>query len=130
MSPDDTPRAQPLRVALPSWSVRVGLVPAALVLTLLSSSFERLGPELAQYGNLCGVSQSDPCTKPRLNGGLPLPYLFDAPDVSVEGKLSFGEDEFRAAPFVVDMAVYIAAVLLATGALSRSRSVGRSTAGA
>jgi hypothetical protein len=42
----------------------------------------------------------------------PLAYLFDAPGVSVEGKLSFGEDHLRPAPFLFDVAVYVAVTLL------------------
>jgi hypothetical protein len=90
----------------------LGLASAALVLALLSSEIERTGPELAQYGNLCGASYSEACMKPVLNAGFPFPYLFDAPGVSVEGKLSFVEDRLRPIPLLGDVAVYIAVSLL------------------
>ena len=95
-----------------SWLAKLGLVSAALTLALLSSMIENAGPELAQYGNLCGASSSEPCMKPVLNGGFPFAYLFDAPGVSVEGKLSFGEDHLRPAPFLFDVAAYVAVILL------------------
>ncbi len=94
------------------WLAKLGLVSGALTLALLFSKIEHTGPELAQYGNLCGASSSEPCMKPVLNGGFPFAYLFDAPGVSVEGKLSFGEDHLRPAPFVFDVAVYFAVFLL------------------
>ncbi len=50
--------------------------------------------------------------KPVLNGGFPFAYLFDAPGVSVEGKLSLVEDQLRPVPFLVDVAVYFAVILL------------------
>jgi hypothetical protein len=95
-----------------SWLAKAGLVSAALSLALLSSEIERTGPELARYGNLCGPSFGDPCLRPVLKGGFPFAYLFDAPGVSVEGKLSFGEDVLRPAPLVIDVGVYFAVILL------------------
>ncbi len=95
-----------------SWFAKLGLASAALALALLSSEIERAGPELAHYGNLCGASSSEPCMKPVLNGGFPFAYLFDAPGVSVEGKLSFVEDQLRPVPFFIDVAVYFAVILL------------------
>ena len=129
MSRVDAFRLRPGPAALKSWSAKVGLLAAALALTLLSSNLERTGPGLAQYGNLCGASHNDPCLEPRLNGGFPLAYLFDAPGVSVERKLSFAEDEFRAMSFVLDLAVYIAIILLATRPLVRFQSTRRGTHG-
>jgi hypothetical protein len=97
----------------------IGLASAALSLALLSSQIERTGPELAQYGNLCGPSHSDPCLAPVLQGGFPFPYLFDAPGVSVVGKLSFGEDELRPVPLLVDAGIWLAAVLLGRAVVRR-----------
>lgn len=94
------------------WLANLGLVSAALTLALMSSKIEHSGPELVQYGNLCGASSSEPCMKPVLNGGFPFAYLFDAPGVSVEGKLSFGEDHLQPVPFVSDVAVYLAVIVL------------------
>jgi hypothetical protein len=58
----------------------IGLVLiSAITLALLSVYVERVGPELAQYGNLCGPRADVPCYKPALKGGFPVAYLFDAP---------------------------------------------------
>jgi hypothetical protein len=98
-----------------------GLASAALALAPLSSGIERTGPELARYGNMCGPSHSDPCLAPALQGGFPFPYLFDAPGVSVVGKLSFGEDELRPVPLLVDIGIWLAAVLMGRVVVRRLR---------
>ena len=105
-----------------SWLAKLGLMSVALTLALLSSEIEHAGPELALYGNLCGASSSEPCMKPVLNGGFPFGYLFDAPGVSVEGKLSFGEDLVRPAPFAFDVAVYLAVISLIVRGIARCSS--------
>jgi len=87
---------------------------AAIILAMLSVSIERIGPEPVEYGNMCGPQGNDPCYKPALKGGFPMPYLFDAPGVSVERKLSFGEDQLSVGALVVDIAVYFVAIMLAT----------------
>jgi hypothetical protein len=114
-----------------NWLPKIGLVSAALSLALLSSEVERTGPELVQDGNLCGPTVNEPCLKPVLKGGFPVAYLFDVPGVSVQGKLSFGEDEFRPAAFVLDAGVYFAAMLLIAyaGAMRRSARPGGASAG-
>ena len=38
----------------------------ATTLTLFSVFVERTGPQLVQYGNLCGVAGLEPCYKPAL----------------------------------------------------------------
>ena len=105
-----------------NWFAKLGLVSAATALALLSSEIEHTGPELAQYGNLCGASSSRSCLNPALTGGFPFAYLFDAPGVSVEGRLSFGEDHFRPAPFVFDVTVYFAVILLVVRGIARRSS--------
>lgn len=106
---------------------KVGLVSLTFVLAstlaILSVLVERTGPELQQYGNLCGPTSNDPCYKPVLKGGFPFAYLFDAPGISVERKLHFVEDTLRPAPLFLDIAVYFAVVLLAVQIGSRCRSV-------
>lgn len=104
-----------------SWIANAGLVSAALALALLSSKIERTGPELAEYGNLCGPSGNSPCLGPVLKGGFPFAYLFDAPGVSVVGKLSFGDDDVRPVPFFIDLGMYFAAIWL-TRAVARRYS--------
>src|SRR5437764_11469751 len=84
---------------------------SAITLAFLSVCVERMGPELAGYGNLCGPSAADPCYKPVLKGGFPVAYLFDAPGVSVERQLAFGEDKLFIGALVFDIAIYFAIVL-------------------
>jgi len=79
----------------------------ALILSALSVLIERTGPELGQFGNLCGPTSDDPCLEPLLKGGYPVAYLFDTPGLSVEHRLSFGEDMFYLGAFTVNSAVYL-----------------------
>lgn len=90
---------------------------SAITLTLLSVCVERIGPELAQYGNLCGPSNDDPCYKPILKGGFPVAYLFDAPGLSVERKLG-PEDKLSVGALILDIAIYVIIVLLALRVVS------------
>ena len=73
---------------------------------------QRKGPEEVVYSNLCGPTMSDLCYKKVLKGGFPIAYLFDAPGVSVEDQLAFGEDNFRGRAFLIDFAAYLAVILL------------------
>lgn len=93
----------------------------AITLTLISSHVERIGPDLVLYGNLCGPSGNDQCYKPALKGGFPVPYLYDAPGVSRERQLAFGEDKVRLGGLAANIAVYFA-VLLAVWITWRRRS--------
>lgn len=95
---------------------------AAIALALLSVYVERSGPELAVYGNLCGPRATDPCYKPALKAGFPVAYLFDAPGVSVERQLSFGEDRLAAGALLLDILIYFAVVVLPTLVISHRRS--------
>jgi len=90
----------------------------AIMLAFLSVHVERIGPELAVYGNLCGPSGSDFCYKPVLKGGFPVAYLFDAPGVSRERVLAFGEDKLSLGALVLDIAIYFAIVVLAMRGVS------------
>jgi len=94
----------------------------AITLALLSVYVERIGPELAVYGNLCGPSGSDFCYKPLLKGGFPVPYLFDATGVSVERQLAFVEDDLFVGALILDIVTYLAIVLSTMMAISRWRS--------
>lgn len=98
---------------------------SALLLAGFSSNIERNGPEVAAYGDMCGATQDQPCMKPRLNGGYPWAYLFDAPGISVEDRLSFGEDEFRMYPFLADLVTYLAVFAVGTHLVRRARSARR-----
>lgn len=90
----------------------IAILPISLA--FLSVNVERTGPELVAYGNLSGPSGSDYCYKPVLKGGFPVAYLFDAPGVSVERKLGFGEDKLSEGALVTDIAFYIVMAMLVT----------------
>jgi hypothetical protein len=51
-----------------------------------------------------------------LKGGFPLAYIYDTPGVSVEGKLSIGEDKFRGGRFLLDALIYFVIAIAALGA--------------
>jgi hypothetical protein len=100
----------------------VGLALAvAIGLALLSAYVERVGPELVEYGNMCGPETSAPCYQPVLKGGFPIAYLFDAPGVSVKRQLSFGEDNFSGTGLMLNIGIYFCFVLLVMSVASRYR---------
>jgi hypothetical protein len=92
-----------------------------LGLALLSVNVQRKGPEQVVYSNLCGPATDQLCYKPVLNGGFPLPFLYDRAGVSREDQLAFVEDRFRAMPFLLDVCIY-AAVVFALAAFVRRRT--------
>lgn len=94
----------------------------AITLALMSAYVERVGRDMVSYGNLCGATGSDNCYKPALKGGFPVPYLFDAPGVSRERQLAFGEDHLRVGALVANIAVYFAILMLVVWAAWRRRS--------
>lgn len=101
---------------------RIGIaLVCAVALALASVRVERTGPQLAQYGNLCGIHAADPCYQPVLKGGFPIAYLFDAPGISVERQLAFIEDRLSAGALALDIAIYFALAWLAMS-LARRRS--------
>lgn len=80
----------------------------AVLIALCSANFEGRGPD---YQLTCSLGQSPDgvdinCPKPVLNGGWPAPFLFDQAGVSVEGRLSFIEDQIRWAPFVATVSFW------------------------
>ncbi len=84
------------------------LLPAAGLFALGSCAIQRHGPDHAIYCSL-GKSQDGfdiYCPKPVLNGGWPAPFAFDRPGISVEGKVSFPEDDFRPWPFIANIGFY------------------------
>jgi len=98
------------------------LLVAAIVLALLSVYVERTGPELVQYGNLCGPAAMDPCYGPVLKGGFPIAYLFDTPGISRQGQLAFVEDELHAGALAANVAVYVVILMAIAYAVSHRRS--------
>lgn len=93
----------------------------AITSALLSVYVERIGPEQVIYGNLCGPTGFDFCYKPALKGGFPFAYLFDAPGVSRERQLAFGEDELHAGGLITDVAAYFVIFKLIAWVISRRR---------
>jgi hypothetical protein len=98
------------------------LLVLSLLSALASSCAEHLGPEDVAYSNLCDASHQRNCLQPQLSAGLPLPFLFDTPGLSVERQLSFLEDEFRPAPFWLDVAAFALFWLLVQGGVRRLRA--------
>lgn len=96
---------------------------AAIALALLSVYVERTGPELAQYGNLCGPAGMDPCYQPVLKGGFPIAYLFDAPGISRQGQLAFVEDELHVNALVANVAVVFVMLMAIAYAVTHRRSI-------
>jgi hypothetical protein len=94
----------------------------ALLLTLLSSFVERVGPELASYGNGCGPSSNQACLEPVLNAGFPFAYIFDRPGESIEKRLIFLQDSLRPLPFALDFFVYFSLVICAFFIRGRRRA--------
>jgi hypothetical protein len=96
---------------------------AAVTVALMSVHVERTGPDLVEYGNLCGPSASDPCYKPQLKGGFPVAYLYDAPGVSRERQLAFVEDKMHVGALIADVTVYFAIMMLIAWAASQRSMV-------
>ncbi|HVR54970.1 MAG TPA: hypothetical protein VMS38_34945 [Pseudorhodoferax sp.] len=104
---------------MPGRLLTAGLALAmAGTLALLSVHIERLGPEQASYGNLCGPSANKECLQAALGGGFPFAFLLDMPGISVQGQLHFIEDRFSPVAFLFDVVFYLA-VLLALSRLKR-----------
>lgn len=95
----------------------------AITLTLTSSYVERIGPDLVSYGNLCGPTGDENCYKPALKGGFPFPYLYDAPGVSRERQLAFGEDKVRLGALAANIVMYFTVLLVLWVAWRRRSAV-------
>jgi hypothetical protein len=108
-----------MRMILSKLSLMGLAVIAAIALALMSVFIERTGPELVQYGNLCGPAALDPCYQLALKGGFPVAYLFDAPGVSRERQLAFGEDKLHMGALIADFAVYLAISIAVAWVVSR-----------
>jgi hypothetical protein len=102
---------------------------SAFASTCLSALIHRTGPQLVQVGNLCGAGGDAPCLQPVLKGGFPVAYIFDAPGVSVEGKLFF-EDDFYPWSFAFDFCIYVLVMISIIEACKRltRRSTGQLSA--
>lgn len=96
----------------------------AFLLSLTSVLVERTGPEVVQYGNMCGASASEPCTRLQLKGGFPVAYLFDSGGVSVEKQLG-PEDKLIMSAFFLNCGVIAAVVLLIPPVVSWATAISR-----
>ncbi len=119
----EAPLANPKEAERPLSKFRQLLLVAVLAIALSAASVlvQRTGPELAQYGNLCGPSSSDPCLEPVLKGGFPVAFLFDQPGVSVEHRLSLGEDVLHIGAFAANAILYFVGIMLAAFAMALPR---------
>ena len=99
----------------------ISVVSAALLLTLGSASIQRRGPD---YQLACALGRSADgtditCPRLMLNGGWPASFLFDRSGISVEGRLSFIEDELRWEPLLATAAFWLLVSALAALVLRR-----------
>lgn len=102
------------------------VVNVALLLTLGSAGLERRGPD---YQLACAMGRSADglditCPRPVLNGGWPAAFPVGRFGVSVEGKLSFIEDEMRWEPLLATAAFWLL-VSAVTAFVARRLSRGR-----
>ena len=96
---------------------------AALVLTLITSYVERVGPAPAGWRDeLCSPFPLHPCAEGVLQGGWPFAYLLDKPGISVMAQLGLIEDRFEPRAFWLDvLAFWMALSALGWFAASRRR---------
>jgi hypothetical protein len=88
----------------------------------MSGLYERKGNELVQWGD-CNEIPDFTCFGPRLSGGFPFAFIFDSPGISVENRLSVGEDDFRGYPFLMDVWFYWASLVFSGIALKNLRQL-------
>ena len=94
---------------------------AGLALAIASSWYQRIGDAPPEWDQeLCSYTPPRSCRDGVLKGGWPLPYVVDAPGVSVVGNVTIiGEDHFHPGPFVADAALAAALVWLLLGVRAR-----------
>jgi hypothetical protein len=80
-----------------------------LALTCASFAYQQMGPEIGVYGTECKDQPRGFCYGPLLGAGLPMQYVLDQPGVSVMYKWGM-EDNFRIAPFLLDVLFYSAII--------------------
>jgi hypothetical protein len=90
------------KASLPIWILFVAILIAAGSVT-----YQQDGPFMGVHGNMCGPAEGGQlCIAPVLQGGWPVPFLFDSPTLSVPDTL-FIEDDMNWGFFCVDVVFYI-----------------------
>ena len=90
----------------------IGVSSIALALASLSVLYERPTDEVAVVGNVCGPSTNEACVERRVGAGFPFAFVYDRPSISVPGAVHLVEDEFRWAPFALNILIYFGILLL------------------
>lgn len=98
-------KAQLARLALAGLAISIALAAGSL-------GIRRQGPEMGEFGSVCGPSADQPCYVPLVSAGWPIAYLVDAPDRPVQNRLGL-EDDVRPEMFLVDALFYFALLSLA-----------------
>ena len=102
-----------------------GTFAAALAIALFTVFVERVGPAPTQWRDeLCSPFPLHPCDEGVLQGGWPLAFLLDKPGISVMAQLGLIEDRFEASPFLLDLALFWAALLGASWLVAARRQRG------
>lgn len=100
-------------------SIRLlGALGLALMLTLASAAFQRVGP-LRQVEGEGFCPDGGRCRIPVLGAGFPLAYLVDNPQLSVPHAVHLIEDDFRAGAFALDALFYLVLTAAATRLVRR-----------
>lgn len=90
----------------------LALAAVALVLTVTSAAYQRVGPTRMVEGEAWCETPA-PCEIRALGAGFPMAYLVDDPQVSVPDAVHVLEDDFRPLAFAADLLFFFAAVVLA-----------------
>ena len=90
----------------------LAILAVALVLTVASAAYQRVGPTRQVEGEgFC--PDGGRCRIPVVGAGFPLAYFVDNPQVSVPNAVHLVEDDFRPGAFVVDVVVFFALIAAA-----------------
>lgn len=110
MSPPPDRPGHPLKTQL-FRSALVGIT-VSLVLAAGSLGIQKPGPEMGEFGSVCGPTGDQPCYRPLLTAGWPIGYVVDRPDLPVQDRLGF-EDDIRPAMYLLDALFYFALLSIA-----------------